>query len=319
MLSWNTSIVRQPALLLLLLFTLQTAQSPTRVAARITDTTVALSVPDTTAPLDAQVSPTMLDKAVKHRRALPKGQQSASRIMFSDDFNGSTVNATRWGFDLGDGCDRGICGWGNEEKQLYVREAATCVDGHLRITALRDPKRPGFWTSARVSTKDTFTFLYGRIDVRARMPTLDGAFGAIWLLPVENAYGPWPKSGEIDVVEAQSIWKGRFRPERSRTPGTLHFAKHFNGDSLSYWAEGNDPSQWHTYTTIWRPDGIFYEIDGRSLGGYRPPTQHPDDWPFNKAFYLTMNLAIDPKFGSKASPKVNQMTMDVDWIRVSKL
>jgi beta-glucanase (GH16 family) len=300
---WNMTFLRQPVLLLLV-FT----------------TTLLFSI-----------QPTLTNAAVIKTHST-KGKSSSSngaiglpptsepeKILFEDDFNGPEINRTLWNFDLGDGCDRGICGWGNWEKQIYTRDAATCVDGVLRITAKRHPTLPDRWTSARLTTNGTFSFLYGRIQVRVRMPLVDGSFGAVWLLPRDNAYGIWPNSGEIDVIEAQTIWKTHVRPYRLRTPGTLHFATHYNGESLSFWAENNDPREWHIYTTIWRPDGIFYEIDGRSLGGYRPTSTDPDDWPFNQPFFLNINLAVDPQFGSKSRPETKRMVMEVDWIRISEL
>ncbi|KAI8054333.1 concanavalin A-like lectin/glucanase domain-containing protein [Syncephalis plumigaleata] len=246
--------------------------------------------------------------------------QLASNVIFEENFNAETLNENVWGFDLGDGCNVGICGWGNGEKQVYDKASITPgFEGkYLRITAKRTAGDR--WASSKILTRDKFTFTYGRVDVRARLPVADGAFPAIWMLPQDNAYGGWPNSGEIDIVEYQSIWRKKFQPEQFRTPGSLHFAKYNGGNAQSFWAEGNDPTQWHTYSMIWREGNIEFLLDDKTYGSYTPPTTTTSyEWPYNKPFFLVINLAIGPGFGSQAPADVNQMTMDVDWIRVSKL
>ncbi|KAI9596063.1 concanavalin A-like lectin/glucanase domain-containing protein [Syncephalis fuscata] len=241
-------------------------------------------------------------------------------VIFEDSFNAKTLNTTAWGYDLGDGCDVGICGWGNNEHQIY--DKASLMTGYrgryLRITAKRT--QGDRWASSKITTRGKFTFTYGRVDVRARMPITDGAFPAIWMLPQDNAYGIWPASGEVDIGEYQSLWNKNFEPHRVRTPGGLHFAKFHGATAKSFWAEGNDPSQWHTYSVVWTENRFDFLLDGKIYGSYSPPTtSDPKEWPFNKPFYLIINLAIEPGFGTKAPLNVKEMSMDIDWIRVTKL
>ncbi|RKP05851.1 concanavalin A-like lectin/glucanase domain-containing protein [Thamnocephalis sphaerospora] len=223
---------------------------------------------------------------------------SASDVLFYDGFSSRKLNLRNWGYDLGDGCDIGFCGWGNQERQVYTKESV----------------------KTDITTRDKFTFKYGRVDVRARLPIEDGAFPAIWMMPQNSTYGIWPKSGEIDITECQSLWRTCIWPARIRTPGSLHYAQRFGATTHSFWAEGNDPSRWHIYSLIWRPDSIEFQLDGRTYGKHQPTNvTDPDAWPFNQPFYLLINLAVEPGWGMKAPQSLKKMTMDVDWIRVTSL
>ena len=129
-------------------------------------------------------------------------------LVWSDEFEGETIDLSKWSFDLGDGCQISpdLCGWGNNELEYYTDrpENAFVSDGLLNIKAIREnPLYQGehLYTSARMVTKNKGDWKYGRIDVRAKMPIGQGLWGAIWMLSTENAYGPWPVSGEIDIME----------------------------------------------------------------------------------------------------------------------
>ncbi|KAI9599043.1 concanavalin A-like lectin/glucanase domain-containing protein [Syncephalis fuscata] len=244
---------------------------------------------------------------------------ASGTVIWEDDFTDGQLNENQWNYDVGDGCDIGLCQWGNWEHEVYSRDGVqTGVDGSLlRITARRTGDQS--WTSGRINTRGKFSLTYGRVDTRVRMPTIDGPFSAVWLASLESPYGAWPSSGEIDLIEYQSAWKTLFQPEQVRTPGTVHTKNHYNGNSASYWAEGNNPSQWHTYSMIWRPDSIEFLVDDQFLGRYTPPTMEKDDWPFDRPFYLVINLAIEPYWGTKVSADVQEISMDVDWVRVTQL
>jgi beta-glucanase (GH16 family) len=140
------------------------------------------------------------------------------------------------------------------------------------------------------------------------------------MMPQDSKYGIWPKSGEIDITEYQSIWRKKFKPDVPRTPGSLHFSK-FHGDTAqSFWTKGNDPSQWHIYSMIWKVNKVEFLFDGCVYGSYSPPTtKDPEEWPFNQPFYLIINLAVGPGFGTQPANSTNTMHLDVDWIRVTKL
>ena len=119
-----------------------------------------------------------------------------------------------WNYELGyyRNDDPNTWGWGNAEMQHYTdsEENVYVRDGMLHIRALhdrksfpQDPNRFAEYSSGKINTKNHFSLQYGRIDIRAKLPTGDGLWPAFWMLPVEDVYGPWAASGEIDIMEAK--------------------------------------------------------------------------------------------------------------------
>jgi len=175
--------------------------------------------------------------------------------------------------------------------------------------------------SARLRSVNSFAFKYGRIEVRAKMPTGDWLWPAIWLLPQKNAYGTWPASGEIDLLESRGN-RQLFNPQgvnvgAEQISHTLHYGPYwpYNGyekahfEAQSAVGEGFDRA-FHTYELEWTPTNIKYTLDGRHIGTVTPPPggfwelgEFPDDvpnpWiggdhmaPFDQKFYFLINLAV---------------------------
>ncbi|CAF1644284.1 unnamed protein product, partial [Didymodactylos carnosus] len=131
--------------------------------------------------------------------------ESAWVRVWEDNFDwDGGVDRSKWDFDDGGG------GWGNNEEQYYTtdrRENARCekfpgsANGRLIIEARKEGWGNRRFTSARLKSKAKWT--YGRLQVRAKIPTGRGLWPAIWMLPESQSYGSqyWPDNGEIDVME----------------------------------------------------------------------------------------------------------------------
>ena len=133
-----------------------------------------------------------------------------------------------------------------------------------------------------------------------------------------NCHIGWPASGEIDAVEFQSKWnQDRHGPG---TPGSLHFEEHHGDHAISFWCDKNVvPQNWNTYSVIWEPDYIAFLLNNVEYGRYNKPNGADwKNWPYDQEFYLIVNLAIYPFWGSAPDPSVTKMTMDVDWITISR-
>ncbi|MDF2837595.1 MAG: hypothetical protein K0Q63_3235, partial [Paenibacillus sp.] len=149
------------------------------------------------------------------------------RLIWRQDFANGGADLSDWNIRLGNDIvdDDGqviVEGWGNGERQYYTGEEGNLyLDGNgLNLCARRETTeladgRSFAYTSARIDTKDHMSFTYGKLIARAKLPAGSGIWPAIWLLPQEQAYGPWPASGEIDIMEA----KGRLPRQ---VFGTLH-------------------------------------------------------------------------------------------------
>ncbi|HKK09642.1 MAG TPA: glycoside hydrolase family 16 protein, partial [Bacteroidales bacterium] len=136
-------------------------------------------------------------------------QDSCEYLVWSDEFNKEGApNPEKWGYDVGGH------GWGNNELQNYTDSRANSFvqDGKLTIKAVKSNES---WTSARLVTKGKGDWLYGRIEVKAKLPEGRGTWPAIWMLPTDWAYGGWPSSGEIDIMEHVGY-------EMGKVHGTIH-------------------------------------------------------------------------------------------------
>jgi len=140
------------------------------------------------------------------------------QLVWTDDFDGTSVDTTKWEFMEGDGCAFGICFWGNNERQWYSSENTAVADGHLIITAKQESVGGLDYTSSRLRTLARGDWKYGRIEVSARLPVGQGIWPAIWMLPTDTDYGVWPASGEIDIVEV-------FGQRPDEALGSIHFGE----------------------------------------------------------------------------------------------
>lgn len=249
----------------------------------------------------------------------------AYQVIFHDDFDGTAVDRTLWGFDIGNGPNND--GWGNQEKQYYTDsdENAFTKDGSLHVRIVKEsPTRdssstsPAYspaYTSARLVTRSTFSFAYGKVDTRIRIQDLvKGPFCAVWALSLEvdDPVVQWPLCGEIDMMEYQSIW--------DYTPSTLHFEERNGGNAVSFQGPPLTPD-WHVFSMEWTPDFICFSHDGIEIGRYqRPVNATKANWPYTQdnPFYLIINNALYPFWGSQPDANFTEHTMEVDYITVSQ-
>lgn len=211
---------------------------------------------------------------------------------FSQGFNELSAWNIRLGNDLLDDNGNAICpGWGNGEEQYYTGSSNNLYinESGLNLCARRETieadGRSFAYTSVRLDTKDHFSFCYGKLIVRARLPAGQGLWPAIWLLPQQQVYGPWPASGEIDIMEA----KGRLPRQVS---GTLHYGKDFENkitDESAYQFENGTIAEFHDYALEWEADSIRWLVDGHC---YAERRLKPGVMPFDQPFYLVLNLAV---------------------------
>ncbi|MEO1411836.1 MAG: glycoside hydrolase family 16 protein [Bacteroidota bacterium] len=243
-------------------------------------------------------------------------------LVWSDEFDGSEIDANKWSYDLGDGCEisEDLCGWGNNELEYYTDRSRNSFveDGKLVIEAIREaPLYLGKhqYTSARMVTKNKGDWKYGRIDVRARMPIGQGLWPAIWMLPTDNAYGDWPKSGEIDIME----YLGH---EPERTFGTIHYGHEnwaFNSQGLILEEdEDNFHEAFHVFTVLWTENCIQFRMDGQDVGvANTRSTTLPSTFPFDQRFHLILNVAVGGNLpGNPDATTRFPQRMEVDYVRV---
>jgi beta-glucanase (GH16 family) len=235
-------------------------------------------------------------------------QDTCSYLVWSDDFeyNGAP-DSEKWGYDIGGH------GWGNNELQNYTNSRTNSFvrDGKLTIKAV---KSNGSWTSARLVTKGKGDWLYGRIEVKAKLPEGRGTWPAIWMLPTDWAYGGWPASGEIDIMEHVGYDFGTVH-------GTIHTEafNHSIGTQLGKSIDvENVSTEFHVYAIDWTEDEIVWYVDGVEYYRIENPNKTYKEWPFDKRFHLILNIAIGGNWGGAQGidPNLNEATMEIDYVKV---
>jgi beta-glucanase (GH16 family) len=233
--------------------------------------------------------------------------------VWEDDFNtGSTPDPSKWTFETGGN------GWGNNELQYYTNGSNSVVTGgKLVITAKRESVSGREYTSSRMITKGKGDWLYGRFEVRAKLPKGRGTWPAIWMLPSDNLYGTWPASGEIDIMEHVG-----YDPEKVHCSVHTSAYNHTLGTqkTASLMVPGAT-DDFHTYRVDWTPYAVRGYIDGVKYFEFINENKNYSFWPFNKKFHLIMNIAVGGNWGGAqgVDSTVFPATMEVDYVKVFKM
>jgi beta-glucanase (GH16 family) len=250
------------------------------------------------------------DLTLNRLSAAPMGNWN---IVWSDEFNGTSINPNIWTFDIGNG------GWGNSELEYYTSNSqnAYVSNGLLNIVARQQSANGSSYTSARMKTEGLFSRTYGRFEWRAKLPEGLGFWPALWMLGtnIASTNVGWPSCGEIDVVE-----------NKGSNPTNVQGSIHSGGNATQvYTLPGSSVTNFHSYMLEWTSnainwfvDGILYENQtnwgGSSLGPYPEP--------FDRPFFLIMNLAIggaylgNPSQATINSNSVFPAVMQVDYVRI---
>lgn len=240
---------------------------------------------------------------------LLSGCPAPPQLQWAEEFEGTTLREDYWNLELGDGCPE-LCGWGNNEAQVYTRTNHRLEDGRLIITAR---KEDSLYTSARITTKGKMEFQYGRLEARAKLPAGTGVWPAIWLLGSNIGEVGWPLCGEIDALE----YVGK---EPGKVFTSLH-TQDSHGNTINTrktQVEGIEEG-FHVYAVEWEPDQIEFFVDGRPVYRFAPKERTEEIWPFDQPFYLIVNLAIGGNFGG---PEIDETIFPqefiIDYIRIFK-
>ena len=261
------------------------------------------------------------------------------QLVWADEFDGSAIDANKWSHEVN--CDGG----GNQEKQCYTDSAENSFvsDGTLKIVAL--PAAEGAaqpYTSARMITKNKADFTYGRFEVKAKLPSGQGSWPAFWMLPTDETYGGWPKSGEIDILEAVNLKTvNDDGVVENNVHGTLHYGKEWpdnvnSGKAYSLPDGINPADDFHTYAIEWQAgeirwyvDDYLYQTQRQSKVRYNSKDQavglshrgwfaeyfdavsgelttHWDSAPFDQQFFMILNNAV----GGSWPENVNNLGVD---------
>ncbi len=236
-------------------------------------------------------------------------------LVWGDEFNTPGLpDSTRWDYELGK--------VRNSELQYYTYrrpENARIEDTVLIIEARKENYKDAQYTSASLISKLKGDWTYGKIEISAKLPTGKGTWPALWMMPTYSEYGGWPKSGEIDImeyigVEAEHLF---YTAHFEGTNGTGHESSGSGGTTgiLHPW------EKFINFTLYWTPDSLTWYADGVKYHSYAKTADDYRVWPFNKMFYLILNLAYGGSWGGYAGVDDTKLPHQllIDYVRVYQL
>ncbi len=233
------------------------------------------------------------------------------KLIFEDDFNQTDgiPDETIWSY--------------SERKShinwcMYVKkhpETVKVKDGNLIVRAIKNPDMASDtakYITGAIESRGKFSFLYGKVDVRAKFKAGQGAWPAIWMMPEEGKYGWWPKSGEIDIME------------RVNYENIVHQTLHTNFINNLKIRNPNptattpfNVNDYNVYGVEWYPDRIVFFVNGTETLTYpRIVTDKEGQWPFDQKFYLILNQAAGGSWTGPINDDTLPFEMYVDWVKV---
>lgn len=252
-------------------------------------------------------------------------------LVWNDEFDDRSSLLSKWRFE------RGGTGWGNNELQYYCpggvyaptgQQTARIENGRLFITAYKIEPTASSDNRSYISTRmnTNRTWKYGYIEMRAKLPTVSGTWPAFWMLPEDGQYDIANGGGELDIME----WVGN-EPDKvwfsahcqHVTTGSAEFYVDPKTGERYKHSEGiliTDPgTEFHCFGMEWTHEYVKAYLDG-VLYHYCPnPKPGENDvtwWPFDKEYYIKLNLAIGGSWGGNVDPAFSSATYEVDWVRV---
>ena len=224
---------------------------------------------------------------------------------WSDEFNtDGAPNSSKWGYDLGAG------GWGNNESQYYTNRSDNVIvsNGSLKIIAKKEAYLGSNYTSARLLTKGKFSFKYGKVEIRAKLPGGGGTWPALWMLGDNISSVGWPFCGEIDIME----YAGN---RVNKITAALHYPGRSGGNPVvGSTTITNAETEFHVYSVDWREGQIKMYVDGDLMLSFN----NSSNVPFNHNFFLIFNCAMGGSYGGAIDPNFSSSTFEIDYVRVYK-
>lgn len=225
-------------------------------------------------------------------------------------------DSKKWSYDVGGS------GWGNNELEYYTKDNlknARIEKGNLIIEAIKEHFENRNYTSARLITKGKGDFLYGRFEIKAKLPKGLGTWPAIWTLATEQTYGSdyWPDNGEIDIMEHVGY-----------DPNVIHASIHtkayyfkINTQKTAVVTIPTAMTEFHIYRIDWTPKKIEAFIDENSYLTFENEGIGWTKWPFDKKQHLLLNVAVGGDWGGQkgVDDTIFPQRMEVDYVRIYKL
>lgn len=242
--------------------------------------------------------------------------QSCYELVWSDEFNGTTLDSTKWNVEVNASPPNG-------ELEYYTGGShnITVGDTVLTITAIKENYGGKSYTSGRINTSNKFSFKYGKVEAKMKLPYGQGIWPAFWMLGNSISTIGWPNCGEIDIMEmVGGVTSGGKGDNIDHT--TLHWGPvDVNGNHPSYGGQpyvlssGKFADNYHLFTADWTPTSLTSSVDGVQF--YTIDLSPAGLNAFRAPFFIILNLAVGGGWpGSPDGTTVFPQTLKVDYVRV---
>ncbi len=249
---------------------------------------------------------------------VPRLSAQSDKLVWSDEFNGTALDTTKWTYEIGNNN-----GWGNNELEYYTNRVQNCSvqNGLLTITARHESFDGYNYTSARIITEGKFSFEYGKVEARIKLPYGKGIWPAFWMLGDNITQVGWPACGENDIMEmigGSGTGSPNSRLSDSTVYGTLHWKQNGSnsqsGGKFSL-SSGRFADAFHIFGVTWTPQKIQFFVD--STVYYQVDITPAALTAFHSPFFIILNLAVGGNWpGNPDSSTFFPQTMEVDYVRV---
>jgi len=226
-------------------------------------------------------------------------------VVWSEEFNvDGAPDPAVWGYDTGGN------GWGNHELEYYTNRTDNVLvsGGTLKIMAKREDYMGSSFTSARLLSLNKFSFKYGKLEIKAKLPAGVGTWPAIWVMGDDIATNSWPACGEIDIMEHRG-------KELNKIFGTVHYPNHSGANSIGGTTViSNATTEFHRYAIDWSAASVKFMVDDITYFTFA----NDGSLPFNHKFFIILNIAMGGDFAGSVDSSINNATMEIDYIRLYK-
>ncbi len=232
-------------------------------------------------------------------------------LVWEEEFSGTELDASRW-----TRCKRGKPNW--KDTMSTDPKLLTMKDGILHLHGIQNPdtkKDPAPYLTAGVTSKGKYSFQYGKVQIRARFKSAQGAWPALWLMPERK---PKPGYGEIDIMEHLNFEHKVYQTVHSDY--TLKIDKTNTPPKSCHTPIKRD--DWNTYGIIWSNKKIIFTVNGKPTHTYpRVPKLGEKQWPFDTPYYFILSMQIGGGWvngSGPTNPDHYPAGMEIDWVRVYK-
>ncbi len=236
-------------------------------------------------------------------------EQKKWKLVWQDDFNGTSLDTTKW--------SRIPAGASDWNRHMSLDDRCFQMEGGvLRLLGINNPdttedKRP--FVTGGIWSKGKFAFQYGRIEIRAKLGSAQGAWPAMWMLAELDKYGMYPRNGEIDIMEHLNFDTIIYQTTHSYY--TLDLGQKTNPPHSG--TAPVDAGVYNVYGISWYPDRIVFQLNGKDTFTYpRIQGVDPSQWPYDQPFYVLIDQQLGGSWVGNVDQRQLPVAMEIDWVKV---